>query len=155
MDTISTDVLIVGAGPVGLTLAYQLRLFSLPATPSSPTPPTYAPISVHLIEAHPKPQQDNFGRAVTFWPRSMELLSAIGLGDAIEQQCYAVRHSAAYDAKGQERKEHGAWGFIEGISDTRYRFASVLRQKYVEEIMRGKGAEVGVQVRDVYIPTDR
>jgi phenol 2-monooxygenase (NADPH) len=76
----------------------------------------------------------------------MELLSAMGLGDEIEQQCYAVRSSAAFDREGKERTKDGAWGFIEGISDTRYRFASVLRQKYVEEILRRKGEEVGVEV---------
>lgn len=149
--TIDTDVLIVGAGPVGLTLAYQLRLFSLPSSASPLSPPPFAPISTYLVEAHPKSVQDTFGRAVTFWPRSMELLSAMGLGDAIEQQCYAVRHSAAFDRHGAERKENGAWGFIEGISDTRYRFASVLRQKWVEEILRGKGAEVGVQVHAPHV----
>ncbi|KPI41839.1 Phenol 2-monooxygenase [Cyphellophora attinorum] len=125
---------------------YQLRRFSLPSTPSPLSPPSYSSINVHLIEAHPKSLQDTFGRAVTFWPRSMELLSAMGLGHEIEQQCYAVRSSAAFDREGRERTKDGAWGFIEGISDTRYTFASVLRQKYVEEILRRKGEEVGVEV---------
>jgi phenol 2-monooxygenase (NADPH) len=81
----------------------------------------------------------------------MELLSAMGLGEDIEQQCYAVRRSAAFDRDGRERGpgEGGAWGFIEGLGeDTRYGFASVLRQKYVEEILRGRGEGVGVEVME-------
>lgn len=81
----------------------------------------------------------------------MELLSAMGLGEDIEQQCYAVRRSAAFDRDGRERGqgEGGAWGFIEGLGeDTRYGFASVLRQKYVEEILRARGEGVGVDVME-------
>ena len=74
----------------------------------------------------------------------MELLDAIGLADDILQQCVAVRTSAAYDSSGKEKK--GAWSFIEGISDTRYAFASVLRQRFVEEIFRGRLGEVGGEV---------
>lgn len=53
--------------------------------------------------------------------------------------------SVAYDADG--RKKAGSWGFIEGITDTRYTFASALRQKYVEETFRQHLEQVGVTVR--------
>ncbi|EXJ93609.1 hypothetical protein A1O1_02001 [Capronia coronata CBS 617.96] len=142
LPSIDTDVLIVGAGPVGLNLAYQLRRYS------SPPISTGSPISIHIIEKHPKPVQEHFGRAVTFWPRSMEILAQMGLADQITQQCVAVRSSAAYDASGKEVFGRG-WSFLEGIEDTRFRFASVLRQKFVEDIVRLELQKLGVQVSEM------
>ncbi|KAH8886086.1 hypothetical protein GQ53DRAFT_348370 [Thozetella sp. PMI_491] len=141
---IDVDVLIVGAGPIGLNLAYQLRRFSCP--PAAGLSAT-EPISVHIIEALPKPIQETFGRAVTFWPRSVEMLSQLGLGSSIMQHCFAVRSSAAYDINGNEVFGRG-WSFLEGISDTRYRFASVLRQKHVEDLFRAESKALGVGVAE-------
>jgi phenol 2-monooxygenase (NADPH) len=121
---ITVDVLIVGGGPVGLSLAYQLKRFDALTT-------------IHIVEKYPKPVQQAFGRAVTFWPRSMEMLDQIGVADDIIQQCCSVRTSAAYDRDGKEVFGRG-WSFLEGIQDTRWRFATVLRQKFVEEILRRK-----------------
>jgi phenol 2-monooxygenase len=130
---LTVDVLIVGGGPVGLSLAYQLKRFN-PST------------TLHIVEKHPKPTQQAFGRAVTFWPRTMELLDQIGIAEEICQMCCSVRSSAAYDSKGREVFGRG-WSFVEGIEDTRWRFASVLRQKYVEGIFEGRLSEMGVEVK--------
>ena len=130
----SLDVLIVGAGPVGLVTAYQLLRFD----------PT---VALHIVEANPKPTQQAFGRAVTFWSRSMEMLEQLGLADDIAQQCCAVRQSAAYDKDGKEVFGRG-WSFLEGIEDTRWGFATVLRQKFVEEIVRRRVEGVGVGVKE-------
>jgi phenol 2-monooxygenase len=130
---LQVDVLIVGGGPVGLVTAYQLLRFD----------PT---VSLHIVEAHPKPTQQAFGRAVTFWCRSMEMLEQIGLADDIVQQCCAVRQSAAYDRDGREVFGRG-WSFLEGIEDTRWNFATVLRQKYVEEIVRARVEGMGMGVK--------
>lgn len=73
------------------------------------------------------------------------------LAEDIAQQCYAVRRSVAFDDQGQEKE--GAWGFIEELGEameqgeTRWGFASVLRQKFVEDILRRRLSEVGVEVR--------
>ena len=142
-NEVSTDVLIVGAGPVGLNIAYQLRRFSSPPINTSAT----QPIAVRIIEKYPKPVQENFGRAVTFWSRSMEMLSQLDLAEPITQQCVAVRSSAAYDPKGNEVFGRG-WSFLEGIEDTRFKFASVLRQKFVEDIFRGELKQFGVEVNE-------
>lgn len=72
----------------------------------------------------------------------MEMLDQIGLASEIVQQCFSVRTSAAYNTKGEEVFGRG-WSFLEGIEDTKWTFASVLRQKYVEEIFRGKVEELG------------
>ena len=82
----------------------------------------------------------------------MELLSAIGLADDITQQCCAVRESAAFDLKDGGREVFGrGWSFLESIArdgDTRWGFASVLRQKYVEGIVRARLEGMGVVVRE-------
>lgn len=75
----------------------------------------------------------------------MELLDQIGLAQEIAQQCFACRTAASFDAEGNEVKGRG-WSFLEDISDTKWNFASVLRQKYVEEILRGALARHGVTV---------
>lgn len=59
-DPRQVDVLIVGAGPVGLITAFQLAKFG--------------GISVAIIEKNPKSIQDAYGRAITLYPRSSEML---------------------------------------------------------------------------------
>lgn len=126
---LTVDVLIVGGGPVGLSIAYQIKRFH-PST------------TIHIVEKYPKPAQQAFGRAVTFWPRSMEMLDQIGIAEDIIQQCCSVRTSAAYDRHGKEVFGRG-WSFLEGITDTKWAFASVLRQKFVEEIFTERLKEMG------------
>lgn len=75
----------------------------------------------------------------------MELLEQIGLAQDIAQQCFACRTAASFDSEGREVHGRG-WSFLEDISDTKWNFASVLRQKYVEEILRGALARYGVTV---------
>lgn len=132
-ESLKVDVIIVGGGPVGLLIAYQLLRFSA------------GRLAIHVVEKYPKSQQDVFGRAVTFWSRSMELLDQIGLAQEIAQQCFACRTAASFDAAGIEVKGRG-WSFLEAISDTQWNFASVLRQKYVEEILRRALARYGITV---------
>lgn len=75
----------------------------------------------------------------------MEMLDQIRLAEEITQQCFAVRTSGAFDANGNEVKGWG-WSFPEDIKDAKYNFASVLRQKFVEDIFRGRLAKHGVHV---------
>lgn len=75
----------------------------------------------------------------------MELLDQIGLGQDIAQQCFACRTAASFDSEGNEVQGRG-WSFLEDISDTKWNFASVLRQKYVEEILRAALEEYGITV---------
>ncbi|KAF2002463.1 hypothetical protein P154DRAFT_488449 [Amniculicola lignicola CBS 123094] len=117
------DVLIVGGGPVGLITAYQLAR-NLPS-----------PHKIKIIEKYAKSSQDQYGRAITLFPRSSEMLDQLGLADELAQQCFACRQTVNYDKNGREVPGRG-WSFMENMKDTQWDFALVLRQKYQEEIFR-------------------
>ncbi|GAW16151.1 hypothetical protein ANO14919_055740 [Xylariales sp. No.14919] len=125
------DVLVVGAGPVGLITAYQLARFG--------------GVSVRIIERHAKSVQDAYGRAITLFPRTSEMLDQLGLADALLQEAFACRETAAYDARGEEVHGRG-WSFLHAMKDSAFGFALVLRQKYQEEIFRAALRRHGVEV---------
>ncbi|KAI1338757.1 FAD binding domain-containing protein [Xylariaceae sp. FL0016] len=125
------DVLVVGAGPVGLVTALQLAKFG--------------GVSVRIIEKHAKSMQDAYGRAITLFPRTSEMLDQLGLADELVQQCFACRDTVAYNAKGEEVHGRG-WSFMNDMKDTAFDFSLVLRQKYQEEVFRGAMTKFGVAV---------
>lgn len=143
------DVLVVGGGPVGklgmcpyksslsdlmkgLVTAYQLAKFG--------------GLTVSIIEKHPKSFQDQYGRAITLYPRSAEMLDQLGLADDLAQECFACRTTVSYDPEGKEVKGRG-WYFMENMKDTAWDFALVLRQKYQEEIFRNRLREEGIELK--------
>ncbi|KAI0473654.1 FAD binding domain-containing protein [Xylariaceae sp. FL0804] len=131
----TVDVLVVGAGPVGLLTAYQLARFGGGVT------------SVRVVEKQAKPAQAAYGRAITLFPRTSEMLDQLGLADALVQQCFACRDTVAYDARGEEvHGGRGSWSFMNDMRDTHFDFALVLRQKYQEEVFRAAMRPLGVEV---------
>ncbi|KAI0538748.1 FAD binding domain-containing protein [Xylaria digitata] len=125
------DVLVVGAGPVGLITVYQLARFG--------------GVSVRTIEKHSKSVQDAYGRAITLFPRTSEMLDQLGLADELLQEAFACRETVAYNSLGEEVHGRG-WSFMNEMKDTAFDFALVLRQKYQEEIFRNALRRYGVEV---------
>ncbi|KAI0877705.1 FAD binding domain-containing protein [Hypoxylon argillaceum] len=125
------DVLVVGAGPVGLITAYQLARFG--------------GVSVRIIEKYSKSVQDAYGRAITLFPRTSEMLDQLGLADELMQEAFACRETVAYNSRGEEVHGRG-WSFMNEMKDTTFDFSLVLRQKYQEEIFRNALRRYGVAV---------
>ncbi|KAL3461863.1 FAD binding domain-containing protein [Aspergillus heterothallicus] len=122
------DVVIVGGGPVGLLLAYQLGRFG---------------VSICVLEQHNKEMQDAYGRAIALFPRTLELLDQLGVIEPMLQSGFACRKSVTYK-NGKPVIPGRVWTFMENIKDTAYDFTLVLRQMYTEAILREKLQSVGV-----------
>jgi phenol 2-monooxygenase len=101
--------------------------------------------SIAIIEKHPKSAQDQYGRAITLYPRSSEILDQLDLADELAQSCFACRKTVSYDKDGKEVQGRG-WYFMENMKDTQWDFALVLRQKYQEDIFRRRLKELGVSL---------
>jgi phenol 2-monooxygenase len=98
-----------------------------------------------VLEKYPKSTQDTYGRAITLYPRTTEMLDQLCLADELAQQCFACRTTVSYDKSGTEVTGRG-WSFMEQMgkeSWTQWDFALVLRQMYQEEIFRRVLAELG------------
>jgi phenol 2-monooxygenase len=80
-DNAEFDVVIVGGGPVGLLLAYQLKRFG---------------VSACVLEMHEKETQDAYGRAIAFFPRTTEQLDQLDLVEPMLQLGFACRTSVTY-----------------------------------------------------------
>jgi len=114
------DVIIVGGGPVGLLLAYQLARLS---------------VSTLIIEQHDKAQQDTYGRACTLYPRTIEMLDQLGLLDEMLQVGLVGRASVTYK-DGQKVHDRGWDIVLSRMTDTHLDYCLNIRQKYSENIFR-------------------
>lgn len=80
-ETQEYDVVVVGGGPVGLLLAYQLKKFG---------------VTVCVLEQHEKETQDAYGRAIALFPRTSEQLDQLDLIEPMLQLGFACRTSVTY-----------------------------------------------------------
>ncbi|KAK4937754.1 hypothetical protein LTR10_021699 [Elasticomyces elasticus] len=131
----SVDVLVIGAGPVGLLIAYQVLR---------------AGCSVHIIDKDDKYQSAQYGRANAIYARSAELLDQLGLADDIVQQSHFVRESYTYNDKGERVIPGRVWNFVENVADTKCALRSVENaRRYIEECIRDSFAALGGKIHDL------
>jgi phenol 2-monooxygenase len=106
----SVDVLIVGSGPAGLTLAAQLAAFP--------------DISTRLIEAKAGPLA--LGQADGVACRTMEMFAAFGFAEQIEQEAYWVNEVAFWKPDAQRPEHIERNGIVQDTEDLLSEFPHVI-----------------------------
>lgn len=95
------DVLIVGCGPAGLTLAAQLAVFP--------------EISTRIVERKPGPLQK--GQADGISCRSMEMFQAFGFASKIKREAHWVNETTFWDPNPENSAEIRRSGRIQDVED--------------------------------------
>ncbi|KAJ7039646.1 FAD binding domain-containing protein [Mycena alexandri] len=116
--SLKTDAVIVGAGPVGSLISYQLARFGC---------------RPYLMEQDDKRSMPCYGRATTMWPRTIEMLDQVDLAERLIQIGVVTRNALHF------RDGHrSTGGFMFGsrmdrLGDTFYKFSLHVRQRLTEE----------------------
>ncbi|MGP9537217.1 FAD-dependent monooxygenase [Brachybacterium sp. AOP43-C2-M15] len=121
--TPSAPVLIVGAGPTGLTAALVLAQSGVPC---------------RILDK--RSEAGHSSRALGLQARSMEVLAGLGVTDEIERMAYRLRGSSIM--KGRRRVVTLDWV----PPESRFPYTYVLPQAGLEEILRTRLAALGVEV---------
>jgi 2-polyprenyl-6-methoxyphenol hydroxylase-like FAD-dependent oxidoreductase len=119
------DVLVVGAGPTGLTLAAQLRSFGT---------------RVRVIDRKDGPVRES--RALAIQPRTLEVLHALGVARAMVERGRPAVRLAVYSG----RRTVTAPLFDLGLDDTAYPFLLFLSQAETETILGDHLTDVGLTI---------
>ncbi|KXH32950.1 hypothetical protein CSIM01_07577 [Colletotrichum simmondsii] len=122
MDFQSTDVLIVGAGPVGLVTALGLAQQGIPTI---------------IIERRELEVQESFGRAITLFPRTLELFEQVGVAEEIVQQGNIVRGIATFRS-GKRVSSVGQQSMFTAMTGTFHDYIINIRQKSSQAIFAAK-----------------
>src|SRR5918998_1940499 len=123
MEGRDADVMVVGAGPVGLALAIGL---------------TRQRLKVRLIDKAAETKRE--ARAGVIWPRAREVLADFGVEDTFEQAANELRSVAVY-------AEGDRLGELElGRLATAYPFPLVIEQDATERLITEHLEELGVRV---------
>ena len=112
------DVLISGAGPVGLLIAYCLARYG---------------VSTHVVEQHERAQQTRYGRAAMIAPRTLEMLDQLDLADQLGQIGFVVRGQSSYK---NGEKVDSVSSAASDITDTFFDYLLLCRQRYTEDVIR-------------------
>ncbi|KAF9269564.1 hypothetical protein L218DRAFT_993591 [Marasmius fiardii PR-910] len=129
-ESCKVDVAIVGGGPVGSLLAYQIARFGC---------------KPYLIEQEDKTRSAPYGRACTIWPRSIELLDQLELADCLLQSA-VISRSGLHFHEGRRVKGGIMYGSrMDRLGDTFFKFATHIRQRLIEERLSGALEQYGFQ----------
>jgi 2-polyprenyl-6-methoxyphenol hydroxylase-like FAD-dependent oxidoreductase len=120
MDTIDTDVLVVGAGPVGLAVAGELRRFG---------------IDCEVLEA--RAEREPGSRALTLHARTLELLNLRGMSGELIARGRVVGEIALVTEPGRAVHLH-----LDEL-DSPFPFVLVLPQAETEEVLERRLRELG------------
>ncbi|KAJ0309453.1 hypothetical protein COL5a_001624 [Colletotrichum fioriniae] len=132
MDFKSTDVLIVGAGPVGLVTALGLAHQGIPTI---------------IIEKRELEVQESFGRAISLFPRTLELLEQVGVAEEMVQQGNAVRGIATF-RDGKRVSAVGQQSMFTAMTGTFHDYILNIRQKSSQAVFSAKYKEIsGTEVQ--------
>ncbi|WP_055546735.1 FAD-dependent oxidoreductase [Streptomyces sp. NBRC 110028] len=123
MNEIETDVVVVGAGPTGLTLAYELAL---------------AGVGTLVLEKLPSRNQQTKGGAIH--ARTAELLESRGLLEAMRNRAFPGPPVGANFALLPVPLDTTAW-------DTRHPSPVMLPQWEIEEVLEERATALGARVR--------
>ncbi|HET7736394.1 MAG TPA: FAD-dependent monooxygenase [Nocardioidaceae bacterium] len=123
MDTTDLDVLVVGAGPTGLTLAIQLISRG---------------VRTRVIDQDPG--LPKLSRAIGIQPRTMETLDMMGVADRLLDIGHRGLRTSVY-VGGRRRV-----GIDMTYADSEYAFVLHLPQNRTEEVLRSRLAESGGKV---------
>ncbi|MGX9891573.1 FAD-dependent oxidoreductase [Streptomyces sp. NPDC002276] len=120
-----TQVLVAGAGPVGLTVAHELARRGL---------------RVRLIDAAPHPATTS--RAVATHPRTLETYDQMGVIEEILEQAQQIRAFTMF-SRGRRLVRLDA---DYTTMPTRYPFTAIVEQADTEAVLRAAGAGLGIEV---------
>jgi 2-polyprenyl-6-methoxyphenol hydroxylase-like FAD-dependent oxidoreductase len=120
METTDTDVLVVGAGPVGLAVAGELRRFG---------------VDCQVLEA--RAEREPGSRALTLHARTLELLNLRGMSRELIARGRVVSEIALLPGAGRAVHLHL------GELDSPFPFVLVLPQAETEEVLERRLRELG------------
>lgn len=120
----SPQVLIVGAGPVGIALACELLQQG---------------VRIRLIDRRTGiDESDPHSKGILVWPRSLEMLRRIGVGDRLAEAGHRSE-GVNYYSEGRLR----GTAHLHKLPDSPYPFVLTLAQRDTERVLRARLAELG------------
>ena len=124
-DRVDSDVLVVGAGPVGLTLALQARVMGA---------------SVRIVDRLPRPR--DWAPALAVHPRTLEILRGLGVADRL------IARSVAEVALEIHFPGSVVGGRLHHLTlpETEFPFILFAPQPEVEAVLRERLLELGVEI---------